>query len=103
MATHPSVLAWRIPMDRGAWGCGRWGHRGLDLPEHTHLRRRNVIAVCRLGNGDVQPTSPTLCCRRSPSRKHRHRPCFILKGSNSFSMFTWFYRAPDTGQIPLVL
>ena len=19
MATHPSVLAWRIPMDRGAW------------------------------------------------------------------------------------
>jgi len=19
MATHPSILAWRIPMDRGAW------------------------------------------------------------------------------------
>ena len=19
MATHPSVLAWRLPMDRGAW------------------------------------------------------------------------------------
>ena len=26
MATHPSILAWRIPMDRGAW----WAtaHRG---------------------------------------------------------------------------
>ena len=21
MATHSSILAWRIPMDRGAWGC----------------------------------------------------------------------------------
>ena len=20
MATYPSILAWRIPMDRGAWG-----------------------------------------------------------------------------------
>ena len=31
MATHPSVLAWRIPMDRGAWwaesiGSQRVGH-----------------------------------------------------------------------------
>ena len=24
MATHSSILVWRIPMDRGAWG-GRWG------------------------------------------------------------------------------
>jgi len=22
MATHSSILAWRIPMDRGAWGVG---------------------------------------------------------------------------------
>ena len=31
MATHPSILAWRIPMDRGAWwaksmGSQRIGH-----------------------------------------------------------------------------
>ena len=31
MATHPSILAWRIPMDRGAWqatvhGVVRVGH-----------------------------------------------------------------------------
>ena len=29
MATHSSILAWRIPMDRGAWRavCSPWNHR----------------------------------------------------------------------------
>ena len=29
MATHPSILAWRIPMDRGAWQepYSPWGRR----------------------------------------------------------------------------
>ena len=28
MATHSSILAWRIPMDRGAWRAySPWGHR----------------------------------------------------------------------------
>ena len=26
MATHSSILAWRIPMDRGAWWAQRVGH-----------------------------------------------------------------------------
>ena len=26
MATHSSILAWRIPMDRGAWRAQRVGH-----------------------------------------------------------------------------
>ena len=25
MATHPSILSWRIPMDRGAWGLQSMG------------------------------------------------------------------------------
>ena len=34
MATHCSILAWRIPMDRGAWGgYSPWGHNELDLTE----------------------------------------------------------------------
>ena len=32
MATHPSILAWRIPMDRGAWqGYSLRGHKELDM------------------------------------------------------------------------
>ena len=32
MATHSSILTWRIPMDRGAWqGCSPWGHKESDM------------------------------------------------------------------------
>ena len=29
MATHVSILAWRIPMDRGAYS--PWGHKESDM------------------------------------------------------------------------
>ena len=34
MATQSSVLAWRIPMDRGAWGV-TWGCKESDMTEIT--------------------------------------------------------------------
>ena len=39
MATHSSILAWRIPRDRGAWGATVPGVAELDMTErlsHTH-------------------------------------------------------------------
>ena len=34
MATHSSILAWRIPMDRGAWWAySPWGHKESDTTE----------------------------------------------------------------------
>ena len=35
MATHSSILAWRIPIDRGAWRAtySPWGHKELDTTE----------------------------------------------------------------------
>ena len=45
MATHSSILAWRILMDRGAWGEGRElqsrCHKESDtteVTEHTHVQ-----------------------------------------------------------------
>ena len=37
MATHSSILAWRIPMDRGAWWVcyGPQGHKESDKTEAT--------------------------------------------------------------------
>ena len=36
MATHSSILAWRIPMDREAWlGCSPWGRRESDTNKHS--------------------------------------------------------------------
>ena len=31
IATHSSILAWKTPMDRGAWGA--MGHKELDMTE----------------------------------------------------------------------
>ena len=38
MATHSSILAWRIPMDRGAWWAAVHGVTELDMTEqlNTH-------------------------------------------------------------------
>ena len=34
MATHSNILAWRIPMDRGAWqGYSSWGRKESDMTE----------------------------------------------------------------------
>ena len=34
MAIHSSILAWRIPMDRGAWpAIVHWGHKESDTTE----------------------------------------------------------------------
>ena len=35
MAAHSSMLAWRIPMDRGAWG-----HKELDTTERLNTAQR---------------------------------------------------------------
>ena len=35
MATHSSILAWRVHMDRGAWQV--WGHKELDTTERLSL------------------------------------------------------------------
>ena len=36
MATHSSILAWRIPQTEGLVGCSPWGLKELDTTEHTH-------------------------------------------------------------------
>ena len=33
MATHSSILAWRIPMDRAAWQICPWGCKESDTTE----------------------------------------------------------------------
>ena len=37
VTTHSSILAWRIPMDRGAWRATvhGWGRKESDMPEAT--------------------------------------------------------------------
>ena len=37
MATHSSILAWEISIDRGAWGYSPWGHKESDKTEQLTL------------------------------------------------------------------
>ena len=37
MATHSSVLAWRISRQRRLVGCNLWGHKELDTTERLTL------------------------------------------------------------------
>ena len=35
MAPHSSILAWRVPMDRGAWWASPWGCEESDMTKAT--------------------------------------------------------------------
>ena len=45
MATHPSILAWRITVDREAWqeagGCSPWGHKESDTTERLSTHEKD--------------------------------------------------------------
>ena len=45
MATYSSILAWRIPMDRGAWRT--WGCKELDMTEQLSIAQHaaEIIVV----------------------------------------------------------
>ena len=49
MAIHSSILAWRIPMDRGAWQAQSMGHKGSDTTEQlsTPAQRTSHTVMLR--------------------------------------------------------
>ena len=47
MATHSSILAWRIPMDRGTWWAySPQGRKELDMTDATQ-HKHSCICKCR--------------------------------------------------------
>ena len=53
MATHSSILAWRIPMDRGSWRATVHGVAKSDVTDGTHTpsahfsRKKLKVALSR--------------------------------------------------------
>ena len=70
MATHPSILAWRIPMDRGAWRAA------------VHRVAKSRTQLKRLGtNNEVLPYS-TGNYIEHPAINHNgkeHEKAYILR------------------------
>ena len=55
MATHSGILAWRIPMDRGAWWATVHGVTNSQTRlnnKHKHIKY--LISTCRKGNTHTQ-------------------------------------------------
>ena len=48
IAMHSSILAWRIPMDRRAWGYSPWGRKDSDITEWLSIGVDNAtwVSVC---------------------------------------------------------
>ena len=48
MATRSSILAWRIPMDRGAWWAAVLGITELDTTERLSIAQHSLVLVVAL-------------------------------------------------------
>ena len=46
MATHSSLLAWRIPMNRGAWQVPRGSHKESDMTEWLSTAQNVLLLIC---------------------------------------------------------
>ena len=46
MATHSSILAWRIPWTRSLVCYSPWGHKELDTTEHTNTHTHSQVKEC---------------------------------------------------------
>ena len=42
MATHSSILTWRIPWTEDLVGCSSWGHKELNTTEATDEYSNNI-------------------------------------------------------------
>ena len=59
--TQSSILAWRIPMDRGSWqGYSPWGHKELDMTKQVTLSLWPVPVLPFVGT-DTHLLSSLLC------------------------------------------
>ena len=61
MAIHASILAWRIPMDRGTWRASRWGHKQLDMTEPLSITHSvlylTILVTCSINSGLYMPAT----------------------------------------------
>ena len=85
MATHSSILAWRIPMDRGAYS--PWGHKELDTTERPSTAQHRTRNSQRSGSSTrakavrmvVVKCVNGLIMQSSPGRRNQRRVATLRK------------------------
>ena len=68
MATHSSILAWRIPMDRADWGLLYM--RSQKVGHDRVTKHSRVVKNPPANAGDIRGTSWIPGLRRPPEREH---------------------------------
>ena len=48
MATHSSILAWKIPWTEEPGGYSPWGHKESDTTERFHFHILTYICICNI-------------------------------------------------------
>ena len=94
MATHPSILAWRIPQMRSLAGYSLWGHKESDTTERLSTHTHTIIIKC---------TISVICLNHpqtiSPPPVHGkpifHKPgLWYQKGWGPMNKTFWFNHGP---------
>ena len=101
MATHSSILAWRIPMDRGAWWAAVHRVSELDTTERLSAAHRAGMGLGQ--RGLLSYTLPTAALLGSERRKNlwvyqvTMKNCSHLKPKPQIfqSLSTWFQRLAE--------
>ena len=63
MATHPSILAWKIPWTEEPDGYSPWGHKELDTTQQLPLTHTGYIQLLRLPSLMLWPLLFSLYCK----------------------------------------
>ena len=88
MATFSSNLAWRIPVDRGAWrGYGPWGCKESDTPEGLSFSNEQVEILRHLFQ---ETTARLLHLQRERKRQAYVSPFYLF--SSKLSTQRWYPR-----------
>ena len=86
MATHSSILAWRIHAQRCLVGYSPWGHRELDTTEQLHYYSLSLQS-CKQAPGPSEPPFPSAEHNHDLEIRTRlHRMKRRVSGSE-----LWFY------------
>ena len=72
MAMHSRILAWRIPMNRGAWRATVHGVKELDTTEATSVQFSRSVVSNSLRPHEPQPARPPC---PSPTPRVHPNPC----------------------------
>ena len=86
MVTHSSILAWKNPMDRGAWqatvhGVARAGHNlGTKQQQHTSYRDANPSTSEYYCIWDGWALNQPNCCSKKRKFGHTETPAMLGYG-----------------------